>query len=317
MTDSILDRWRRRLTGGRETPTATAPQPPEPPRMTIDMAAILSREFPLDYPAAMAAADRVLEAVRSVDLAPLSRHSPALKGYDWTGYIRCSVARVVHVQRALRTHAAPGGRVLDFGAYFGNFAMALAASGYQVEAADSYESYGAVFAPCTAMLRAAGITVHDSGDSGAGLAPLAQRYDAVVCAGVLEHIPHTPRLLLANLTTLLKPGGVLVLDTPNLAYLYHRLALLEGRSVFAPIEGQFHTELPFEGHHREYTMREVEWMLEAAGHDVLEIETFNYSYLAQSELSGEHLENFQAMQQDRSLREIIVAASRPRSGTEG
>ena len=284
--------------------------------MPIDIAAILSRDFPLDYPAAAAAAHRVLDAVRSVDLTPLARHSPALKGYDWTGYISCSVARVVHVQRALRAYVAPRARLLDFGAYFGNFAMALAGSGYAVEAADAYESYGPVFAPCTALMRAAGIIVHDSGDSGTGLRSLAGRYDAVVCAGVLEHIPHTPRLLLSNLTALLKPGGVLVIDTPNLGYLYHRLALLEGRSIFAPIEGQFHTELPFEGHHREYTMREVEWMLNETGHDVLQMLTFNYSYLAQTELSGEHLEHFEAMQRDPSLREIIMAVSRPRSNSQ-
>lgn len=317
MSDSILERWRRRLIGApivTAAPASVPAVPATPRRMPIDRAAILSREFPLDYPAAAAAAERVLDAVRGVDLTPLSRHSPALKGYDWTGYLRCSVARVVHVQRALGAHAAPGGRVLDFGAYFGNFAIALAGSGYAVEAADAYESYGEVFASCTALMRGAGITVHDSGDSGAGLERLAGRYDAVVCAGVLEHIPHTPRPLLEKVTTLLKPGGVLVLDTPNLAYLYHRLALLEGRSVFAPVETQFHTALPFEGHHREYTMREVEWMLEEAGHDVLGIETFNYSYLAQPELSGEHLDYFEAMQRDPSLREIILAVSRRPGG---
>jgi 2-polyprenyl-3-methyl-5-hydroxy-6-metoxy-1,4-benzoquinol methylase len=317
MSESILERWRRRWLTAATAAAPAAVAAPVPARMPIDIEEILTREFPLEYPVAAAAADRVLAAIRTTDLAPLARRSPALHGYDWTGYIRCSVARVVQVQRALRTHIAPGARVLDFGSYFGNFALALAGSGYGVEAADSYDSYGPVFAPCTALMRSAGITVHDSGDSGAGLAPLAGRYDAVVCAGVLEHIPHTPRLLLANLTTLLKAGGVLVLDTPNLAYLYHRLALLEGRSVFAPIEGQFHTELPFEGHHREYTMSEVEWMLKEAGHDVLDIQTFNYSYLAQPEISGEHLKYFEAMQHDPTLREIIIAVSRPRSNGQG
>jgi len=278
--------------------------------MIVDMAATLSSAFPREFPTAMAAADRVLDAIAGVDLSPLARRSPALRGFDWTGYLRCSVARVVRAHRALDRHVGAGARVLDFGSYFGNFALALAAAGYTVEAADSYRAYGDAFTSCVRLMREAGIVVHDSGDSGEGLAGMAGRFDAVICAGVLEHIPHTPRVLLENVSRLLKPAGVLVIDTPNLAYLYHRLALAEGRTIFAPIAGQFHTEVPFEGHHREYTTAEVEWMLKAVGHDVLGLETFNYSYFSQGSLSGEHLEYFEAMKRDPSLREIILSISR-------
>jgi 2-polyprenyl-3-methyl-5-hydroxy-6-metoxy-1,4-benzoquinol methylase len=222
------------------------------------------------------------------------------------------VARVVRVQRALSQHVARQGAVLDLGSYFGNFALALAESGYRVTAADGYRDYSPVFDGCVALMRDAGIDIVDSGDSGTGLAHLVGRFDAVVCAGVLEHIPHTPRLLLQNVTSLLRRGGVLLVDTPNLAYLYHRLALMEGRSIFAPIEGQFHTQIPFEGHHREYTVAELEWMLRESGHDVLSVETFNYSYFSQAALSGEHLDYFHAMTADSSLREIILSVSRPR-----
>lgn len=135
-------------------------------------------------------------------------------------------------------------------------------------------------------------------------------YDAVVCARVIEHIPHTPRQLLETLTSVLKPGGVLVLDTPNLAYLYRRLALLDGQTIFSPIAQQFYTELPFEGHHREYTTAEVEWMLRAVGHEVVSIETFNYNVFGQTELVGKHAAYHREMQADPTLREIIIAVSR-------
>ena len=276
------------------------------------MARMLSADFPGEFPIALRAAERVLGAVKDVNLESLARRSPALRAYDWTGYIRCSVARVVRVQQALSRHVARQGAVLDLGSYFGNFALAIAESGYRVTAADGYRDYSPTFDRCVALMRDAGIDIVDSGDSGAGLAGLASRFDAVVCAGVVEHIPHTPKRLLQNLTSLLRPGGVLLVDTPNLAYLYHRLALMEGRSIFAPIEGQFHTEIPFEGHHREYTVAELEWMLRELGHDVLSVDTFNYSYFSQAALSGEHLDYFHAMAADPSLREIILSVSRPR-----
>lgn len=305
---TVIERWLQRW---RQPQAAVPVAPPGPPAvMAVDMKATISREFAEHYPAADAAATRVLAAVNGVDLSALARHSPGLAGYDWTAYLRCSVARVVRVQRALQRHVAPGARVLDFGSYFGNFSLALSAGGYQVEAVDGYQGYGAALAPCVALQRAAGITIHDFAELGHGLAPLHGRFDAVVCAGVIEHIPHTPKALLETITALLKPGGILALDTPNLAYLYRRLALLEGQTVFPPIAQQYYTELPFEGHHREYTVPEVEWLIQAAGHELLSVETFNYSVFGQSELSGDHVTYFHAMQDDPSLREIIFAVSR-------
>lgn len=274
------------------------------------MAAALSPDFAAEYPLADAAATRVLAAVNGVDLSALARRSPGLKGYDWTAYLRCSVARVVRAHRALNQHVVPGGRVLDFGSYFGNFSLAFAAAGFRVDAVDSYREYGAGLAPCVALQRAAGVTVHDFAELGYGLESLHEEYDAVVCAGVIEHIPHTPKLLLETLTSVLKPGGILVLDTPNLAYLYRRLALMEGQTIFPPIAQQYYTEVPFEGHHREYTVPEVEWMLGAAGHEVLSVETFNYSVFGQPQISGDHVAYFHAMRADASLREIIITVSR-------
>jgi 2-polyprenyl-3-methyl-5-hydroxy-6-metoxy-1,4-benzoquinol methylase len=299
VTASLLDRLRRRLSGSHP--------PASPERMPIDRAAALSASFSAEFPIAEAATDRILKAVAGVDLAALATRSPGLAGFDWDGYLRCSVARVVRVQRVLRERVQPNGQVLDFGSYFGNFALACRASGYRVDAIDAYGEYGAALAPCIALLREAGVGVHDFADAGPGLPQLASRYDAVICAGVIEHIPHTPRLVLRAIHSALRPGGVLVLDTPNLAYLYRRLALVNGDTIFTPIAQQFYTDLPFEGHHREYTTDEVRWMLNASGFDVLAVETFNYSVFAQSALTGVHVAYAREMDADPSLREIILA----------
>jgi len=53
------------------------------------------------------------------------------------------------------------------------------------------------------------------------------KYDLVIFLEVLEHIADTG-LAIRNIQDLLKPGGVLILSTPNLAAWYNRLLLLLG-----------------------------------------------------------------------------------------
>ena len=321
MKKTLMDRWLSRLRGTlTPSPAASAaegtisvvsPAAADPEVLELDLGAMLARDFADEYEIASRTTAAVLSKLAGSDLSPLARRSPSLAGYDWASYLRCSLCRVVRVQRALTAHLGAGGRVLDYGSYFGNFGLAIQAMGCRVDAIDSYRDYGTALAPWADLQREAGIVVHDFANAGYDLQRLRQHpYDAIVCAGVIEHIPHSPKLLLDTLTAALKPGGILILDTPNLGYLYKRLALLEGQSIFAPIAEQYYTEVPFEGHHREYTVPEVEWMLTAAGHEILSIETFNYSVFGQSHLTGEHLEYYRAMVADSSLRELMVSVSR-------
>ncbi len=297
-----------------ETPSPQPPLDESPLRLTLDEPAALATQYAEEYPIAQTATQQVIARLPGVDLSPLARRSPSLAGYDWNSYLHCSLCRVVRFQRALRNYVPAGGRVLDLGSYFGNIALASRALGFEVDAIDAYRDYGPALAPFAELQRDAGIGVFDFSDV-RDISEIRGRgaYDGVICAGVIEHIPHTPRLLLEGIRDVLKPGGVLVLDTPNLAYLYKRRALLQGESIFAPIAQQFHTELPFEGHHREYTSSEVEWMLDAAGFDRVALETFNYSMFGHSALAGDDVAYYQAMQADPSLREVIFAVARRRA----
>jgi hypothetical protein len=77
-----------------------------------------------------------------------------------------------------------------------------------------------------------------------------------------------------------------------------------------PLSVQFGVTPPFEGHHREYTVTELRWMLEALGHEVLHVETFNYSMYALSELTREQAGNLGRMEADPELRELMLSVSR-------
>lgn len=57
-------------------------------------------------------------------------------------------------------------------------------------------------------------------------------FDAVVCADVLEHLPH-PEELLARIRGWLREGGTLLVSVPNVANVTVRAALLAGRFPYA------------------------------------------------------------------------------------
>jgi 2-polyprenyl-3-methyl-5-hydroxy-6-metoxy-1,4-benzoquinol methylase len=279
-------------------------------RLPVNFPACLAEEFAQDFPVAWTATEGVLDAIRGHDLRALERRSPGLRNYDWSGYLRCSSARLVRVARQLRA-AHVDGPVLDLGAYFGNASLMCRAIGYEVDAVDSYGAYEPALGPSVALMRAHGVRVLDFAETGYDLAALpADRYGAVLCLGVIEHVPHTPRPLLQAVKRVLRPGGLLLLDTPNIAYLYNRRRLARGESIMAPIATQFDSDIPFEGHHREYSPAEVQWMLERIGLEAIGLETFNYSFYALPELAGDDLECYRQMEADPSARELILATAR-------
>lgn len=90
--------------------------------------------------------------------------------------------------------------------------------------------------------------------------------DCVVSADTIEHIPDV--YLAANeLLRVLKPGGRLVVNTPNIAFIKKRALLLIGRfpSTSQPNEG-FGNDVLYDGGHLHYfTFRSLRLLLTRAG----------------------------------------------------
>lgn len=79
------------------------------------------------------------------------------------------------------------------------------------------------------------------------------RYDVVVLAEVLEHLHVAPELVLGLLGRMLRPGGTLIVQTPNACSLTSRIWMLAGRNPLEPIRASRHNP----GHFHEYTLREL------------------------------------------------------------
>ena len=79
-------------------------------------------------------------------------------------------------------------------------------------------------------------------------------YDLIIMAEVIEHLYTSPSLVLGFLQSLLRPGGLLIVQTPNALAIGRRFNMLRGRHPFELIR-----ENPLNpGHFREYTARELE-----------------------------------------------------------
>jgi hypothetical protein len=86
-------------------------------------------------------------------------------------------------------------------------------------------------------------------------------YDLIVFAEVIEHLYTAPELVLGYLRQLLRPGGALLIQTPNAASLRKRVKLALGQNPFEPI--RISRSNP--GHFREYTLSELTELLGRAG----------------------------------------------------
>ena len=97
-------------------------------------------------------------------------------------------------------------------------------------------------------------------------------YDGIVMGEVIEHLYTAPSIVLGYLAGWLRPGGFLVLQTPNALALHKRLRMLVGRSPLEPIRESRQNP----GHFHEYTLGELQEAAGRAGLAVEGWETANY-----------------------------------------
>jgi len=174
-----------------------------------------------------------------------------------SGYVPLN-ARRHRAHAKLLAAVGTGRRVLDVGCSSGYLARPLAERGNTIvgieldpEAAREAEAF------CERVL---------VGDVEIMELPLeAASFDVVLCGDVVEHL-RDPAAALARLRPLLRPGGRVVLSTPNVANWAIRLALLAGRWRYTDrgILDRSHTHL--------FTRSTLRETLELAGYRVERID---------------------------------------------
>ncbi|MEP7365332.1 MAG: glycosyltransferase [Acidobacteriota bacterium] len=115
-----------------------------------------------------------------------------------------------------------------------------------------------------------------------------ESFDTVLCGELVEHLTSDPMHMMTEIHRILKPGGHLVLTTPNIGSLRAIAAILSGYhpgffpAYIKPSEEGAETDAR---HNREYTAREVYLLFHDSGFDVTRLETGEFK----SEPKPEHI----------------------------
>jgi glycosyltransferase involved in cell wall biosynthesis/SAM-dependent methyltransferase len=101
-------------------------------------------------------------------------------------------------------------------------------------------------------------------------------FSTVLCCELLEHLTEDPMHMMSEINRILRPGGHLVLTTPNIGSLRAIAAILEGYHpgffpayIRAPEDGAE----PEARHNREYTPKEIVLLLLDSGFEITLLET--------------------------------------------
>jgi 2-polyprenyl-3-methyl-5-hydroxy-6-metoxy-1,4-benzoquinol methylase len=236
--------------------------------------------FSVEYPRAV---DDVMRFVTPERQEVIARHNLGLgpSRTDLRHYLRASVKRYLRAVELFNAHVPDhrdGLDVLDVGGFLGAFPLTLRRLGATVTLAEVYGYYGEALDGLRAYLVSEGVEVWDV-DFTEEILPGERRFTLVTNMAMLEHLASSPRVLMGNLRAVTGKRGALVIETPNICYWPTRWGLLRGRSVHPPLDVVYGSEVPFLGHHREYTIRELTELLDWSGFHLEEVTTLNYTSL--------------------------------------
>ncbi|HYP13185.1 MAG TPA: glycosyltransferase [Bryobacteraceae bacterium] len=104
----------------------------------------------------------------------------------------------------------------------------------------------------------------------------SEYFDVVLCCELLEHLRNDPMQMMCEINRILKPGGSLILTTPNITSLRAISAMLQGYhpgffpAYIKPAQEGDEVEAR---HAREYAPREIGYLLYDSGFEIARLET--------------------------------------------
>lgn len=139
-------------------------------------------------------------------------------------------------------------------------------------------------------------------------------FDCVLHCEIIEHLLADPLHSLREINRILKPGGHLVVTTPNVARIGNVRAMVQGRSIYDPYSGFG----PYGRHNREFSLDELVRLLDFAGFDIEKAFTADSHLEPPSDLGAEYLISKLVAHRENDLGQyLFVRAVRVRESRSG
>lgn len=164
----------------------------------------------------------------------------------------------------------PPGKGLEIGSGFGDLAIALAKAGWKMAACDYFLELS------KNKIQKYNIDYRKVNVEAEALPFADESFDLVCMGEVLEHFNYSPTTVLDEINRVLKPGGFVLLSTPNTANLLSIAMLLTGKNVYPElfhyyidIKPVINKGMPyFDRHNRLYIKQELQQLLQQCGFDI-------------------------------------------------
>ena len=189
---------------------------------------------------------------------------------DWeAGYLDYHRRRYQDTLRLLPP--GEGRRLLDVGSFPGHLSALARARNWEVVGLNNAIEGGGAWTEFLERCDAQGITIRDCEVEQAPFPLPTASVDAVLFCELFEHLHLNPFHTLKEIFRVLRPGGLLILTTPNLRRVETLSRLWHGWGAQPPVSRPFHELLPsllYHRHNREYTADELAYYLALQGKDL-------------------------------------------------
>jgi glycosyltransferase involved in cell wall biosynthesis/SAM-dependent methyltransferase len=196
---------------------------------------------------------------------------------DARGYVQAHISRLRRTLE-ITPPGGPGKRILEMGAYLQITPALQTRLGYSEVRGCYYGPLGEIEQRAVESDTGETFTCEvDLFDAENDRFPYSDEYfDTVLCGELLEHLPSDPMHMMSEVNRILKPGGHLVITTPNICSLRAVSAILQGyHPGFFPAYIRPSIDDTDSGarHAREYAPREIAWLFRDSGFEVTLLET--------------------------------------------
>ena len=195
--------------------------------------------------------------------------------FDFRNYLKVSAVRFYKAYESIAVDEDCE-RICDVGGFWGVFPLILKRIGYDVAMTESLKYYGESFTGLFRCIEDSGVQIFDYDPFLPGVL-LDDSFDVIAVMAVLEHYPHSLRHFMQNIRSLMRPDGKLYIEVPNVAYWPKRFGMLRGQTPYAQLREIFLSDVPFIGHHHEFTIDELRDLAKLSGLAILSEDFYNYT----------------------------------------